>query len=107
MVDSAFDANSWVTSRKVVLSYPTALNARLKVTSQQSILPSNRMAGSRMKGVKMLTEDLTKNAKLAGKLEKKAQDHLSSLTKTTDTLTVQVITGPMIVQQDSNHRHPC
>ena len=57
MVDSAFDANSWVTSRKIVLSYPTALNARLEATSQQSVLPSNRTTGSRTKGVKVPMKD--------------------------------------------------
>ena len=33
-VDSAFNANSLATSRRIVLSCPTALNARLEVTSQ-------------------------------------------------------------------------
>ena len=55
MVDFAFDANSWVTSRKIVLSYSTALNARLKVTSQQCVLQRNRVADSRKKSVKVLT----------------------------------------------------
>ena len=71
MIDSAFDANSWVTSRKIVVSYPTAPNARLEATSQQSVLPSNRTTGSRTKGT-------TKDAKLAERIGRKHRTNLSS-----------------------------
>ena len=37
---------------------------------------------------------------------KKAQDQPQFSNKSNKCLNLQVITGPMIVQQDSNHRHP-
>ena len=49
---------------------------------------------------------LMKDVKLAENCGRKHRTNLSSLTKATNALTVQVITEPTIAQQDSNHRHP-
>ena len=47
---------------------------------------------------------LTKDAKLTEKIGRKHRTNLNSLTKATNALTVQAITEPTIVQQDTNHR---
>ena len=91
---------------KNVQSFLIALNARLGATFQQSVLPRGKMADSQMKDVKVSTEDLMKDTKITEKIGRKHRISLSSLTKTTDVSTVQAITGPVIVQRDSNHKHP-
>ena len=85
---------------------PYCSKCKTRATFQPSVLPRGKMADSQMKEVKVLTEDLTKDAKLADRIGRKHRTSLSSLTKTTDALTVQVITGPVTAQQDRNHRHP-
>ena len=48
-----------------------------------------------------------KDVKHVEKIGRKHRTDLSSLTKATNVLTLQVITECMIVQQGSNHMHPC
>ena len=88
--------------RKTAPSYHTVLNVELKVTSQQSVLPNNRIIDSRMKDVKVPTKD----AKLTEKIGRNHRTDHSSPTRPTNALTVQAITGLGIVQIDSNHKHP-
>ena len=47
-----------------------------------------------------------KDVKLAERIGRKHKTDHSSQTGPTNALTVQVITEPRIVQQDSNHMHP-
>ena len=50
---------------------------------------------------------LTKDAKHIEKIGRKHMTDPSSLTKATNVITVQAITERVIVQQGSNHMHPC
>ena len=54
----------------------------------------------------MLTDNKMIDVKITGKMGRKHKTNPYSPTKTTDVSTVQEITGPMIVQQDNNHKHP-
>ena len=63
------------------------LNVELEVTSQQSVLPNNRIIDSRIKDVKVLIKD----AKLAEKIGRNHRTDYSSQTRPTNALTVQVI----------------
>ena len=63
-----------------------------------SVLPRDKTSDSPTKDVKVSTEDLTKDAKIAEKTGRRDRISPSSLTETTDVSTAQVITGPVIVQ---------
>ena len=96
-VNSASDVNSCVTAP----SYHTVLNVELEVTSQQSVLPNNRIIDGRMKDAEVLMKD----AKLKEKIGRNYRPDHSSPTRPANALTLLVITELGSVRIDNNHKH--
>ena len=105
MVDSASDVNRWVTQGKIVLSYLIALNAKLMVTYQPSVLQRDSASTNRTNDVKVSLRDLTQSTKLAENNGKKHKTSPSFPTKTISVLIVLVNIKPVTAPKDINIKH--
>ena len=106
MNGSVFTVRSKTTSRKTVRSSHTVPSAGQEAMYQQNVLLNTRTMDQLMKAMNFKRKEGAKAMKLTERNGKEHRINHNFCIKTTDVLTVQVITKLMIALQDDNTRLP-